>query len=100
LEKRISRTLQEVVGMQPIFQVSDALWARTAVVLGSVDSAASSNARATLDALVYRALTGCSWDALPEQYPRATEVVACADHWRKLGLLQRLESVLVFRLGE
>jgi transposase len=64
--------------VQPDFALSDALWARVATVLAAGDPAPPPNARALMDAIIYRVLTGVSWEALPAAYPAPEHVTACA----------------------
>jgi transposase len=80
--------------------MSDGLWARTAAILQSVDPVPPPNARALLEAIIYVALTGTAWTDLPANYPPPADVTACAARWRNLGLLQRLEPILLFRLAD
>jgi transposase len=77
--------------------MTDALWARVEVVLAAVDPAPPRNARAVLEAIIYRALSGTTWQELPAAYPAPEEVAACADRWQELGLWPRLEPVLLVR---
>jgi transposase len=78
--------------------MSDALWTRVAPVLATVDPTPPPDARALLDAIIYRALTGIAWTELPARYPAPEHVAACAERWRALGLWPRLEPLLLFRV--
>jgi transposase len=89
----------EVIGVQALYMLSDALWARVAAILATVDPAPPANARALVDAIIFRALAGCTWDELPSAYPPPSDVAACAERWRELGFQKRLEPVLLFRLS-
>jgi transposase len=97
-EARIVRARHQGLIVAQRYAMSDALWARVAAVLTAVDPAPPADARALLDAIVYRALTGATWDELPAGYPPPPDVAACAERWRALGLLKRLEPVLLLRL--
>jgi hypothetical protein len=88
------------VALPRFYAMSDSLWARVAAILETVDPNPPAGARALLDAVIYRALTGTSWEAMPAIYPPATVVLAAAERWRSLGLFDRLEIVLPVRLSE
>jgi hypothetical protein len=60
----------EVIGVSPDFALSDTLWARVAAILATMDAAPPRNARALLNAIISRALTGTTWDELPPTYHR------------------------------
>jgi transposase len=80
------------------FALSDTLWARVAAILATVDPTPPHNARAILEAIIYRALTGTIWQDLPAVYPSPAVVMDCAARWEQLGLWPRLEPVLLVRL--
>jgi transposase len=79
--------------------MSDVQWVRVAAILTADDPAVPANARALLDAIILLALTGTPWEELPSDDPAPAEVAAVAARWRELGLLTRLEAVLLIRLG-
>jgi transposase len=89
-----------VLGVAAVYTMSEALWARLAPVVATVDPTPPPAARALLEAIIYRALTGSAWSELPARYPAPEQVVACAVRWRAQGLWPRLERLLLFRLGE
>jgi transposase len=89
---------REVLGVPQVYTMSDALWARIAPVVATVDVSLPRDARALLDAIIYQALTGSAWSALPACYPAPERVAACAERWRGLGVLERLAPLLLLRL--
>ena len=86
--------------MQPVYRMSEALWLRIGDMLTSVDPDPPANARALLDALTYRSLTGIAWEELPAAYPPPDEVIAATARWDELGLFDRLAAALHIRLFE
>ena len=79
-------------------QLPDRLWARVQAHLLAADPRPPAEARALVDALVYRALTGVAWSALPPGSPPLAVVRAAYARWQTLGLLDYLAEALGIRL--
>jgi transposase len=90
---------REVLVVPAVYAMSDALWARIAPVVARADPLPPPDARTLLDAIIYRALTGGTWDDLPSGYPPPANVAACAAQWRQQGVLERIEVLLLILLG-
>jgi transposase len=89
---------REVRGVPAVYTLSDGLWVRLAPVVVTVDPTPPRDTRALLEAIIYRALSGNAWSELPAHYPAPEHVAACAERWRGMGLLERLEPLLRLRL--
>lgn len=50
--------------------------------------------RAVLNAIFYRARTGCQWRYLPHEYPNWSTVATCFRTWRRDGRLQQAQDAL------
>jgi transposase len=83
-----------------IWEVSDELWAVLAPVLAELDPPKSTgrpriDARATLNAVLFRLRSGCQWNQLPERFPDDSSVHRTFQRWVRLGLFERLWAVLL-----
>lgn len=91
--------------LETIWEVSDALWAVLAPLVAAVDPPKSTgrkreDARAILNALVFRMRSGCQWNQLPERFPDDSTVHRTFQRWVRLGLFERLWAVLLERCDE
>jgi putative transposase len=88
-----------------IWHVSDELWAMIAPILRELDPPKATGrprveARATLDAIIFRLRSGCQWNQLPERFPDDSSVHRTFQRWVRLGLFERLWTVLVEHCAE
>jgi putative transposase len=88
-----------------IWEVSDELWSAIAPILGEVDPPKRTgrprvDARATLNAILFRLRSGCQWNQLPERFPDDSSVHRTFQRWVRLGLFERIWAVLVERCAE
>lgn len=86
--------------MATIWQVSDELWAVVAAILAELDPPKTTgrprvDARATLDAILFRLRGGCQWNQLPERFPDDSSVHRTFQRWVALGVFERLWSASV-----
>jgi putative transposase len=83
-----------------IWQVSDELWAVIAPILADLDPPKPTgrprvDARATLDAIIFRLRSGCQWNQFPERFPDDSSVHRTFQRWIRLGVFERLWATLV-----
>jgi transposase len=88
-----------------IWEVSDELWVQLAPVVAEVDPPKRTgrprvNARATLNAILFRLRSGCQWNQLPERFPDDSSVHRTFQRWVRLGLFERMWAVLVEQCAE
>ncbi len=53
------------------------------------------DARAALDAIIFRLRSGCQWNQLPKEFPDDSSVHRTFQRWVKRGLLERIWASLV-----
>lgn len=88
-------------GALVMYHVSDAQWARVRPLIARIahpGGLLEHDLRAMLGAILYRALTGCDWEEIPNSYPPAARIEELYRHWRQLGLLELLSAMLLVRL--
>jgi transposase len=88
-----------------IWQVSDELWAVIGPILRELDPPKATGrprveARATLDAIIFRLRSGCQWNQLPERFPDDSSVHRTFQRWVRLGVFARIWSALVEACAE
>lgn len=88
-----------------IWAVPDELWVQIAPVLAEVDPPKRTgrprvDARATLNAILFRLRSGCQWNQLPERFPDDSSVHRTFQRWVRLGLFERIWAVLVEQCAE
>jgi transposase len=88
-----------------IWQVTDALWAVIAPILAELDPPNAKgrprvNARATLDAIIFRLRSGCQWNQFPERFPDDSSVHRTFQRWVRLGVFTRIWGALVEACAE
>jgi transposase len=91
--------------LETIWEVSDELWAVLAPLIVAVDPPKPTgrrreDARAILNALVFRMRSGCQWNQLPERFPDDSTVHRTFQRWVRLGLFERVWAVLLERCAE
>jgi len=88
-----------------IGQVPNELWARIAPILAELDPPKPMgrkriNARAALDAILFRLRSGCQWNQLPKDFPDDSSVHRTFQRWIQLGLFDRIWAALVEACAE
>jgi putative transposase len=82
-----------------IWRVPDELWELIVPILAELDPPRATgrrraNARAVLDAVIFRLRTGCQWNQLPQAFPDDSTVHRTFQRWVKLGVLERVWAVV------
>ena len=78
-----------------IWTVPDDLWARIAPILAELDPPKATgrpriDARAALDAVLYRLRTGVQWNHLPAEFPDDSSVHRTFQRWQERGVFARI----------
>jgi putative transposase len=100
LELPMSKRQAKAVPMPTIWRIPDDLWDKIAPVLIELDRPRPTgrpriDARAALDAIIFRLRTGCQWNHLPKEFPDDSSVHRTFQRWIELGVLERIWAVLV-----
>lgn len=96
----MGRRRKKLKPLPTIWRVPDDLWEKVEPVLTELDPPKATgrpriDARAALDAIIYRMRTGCQWNQLPREFPDDSSVHRTFQRWQALGVLERLWQVLV-----
>ena len=96
----MARKRKEGKPLPTIWRVPDRLWERIKPVLDEYDPPRRTgrkriDARAALDAILYRMRSGCQWNHLPKEFPDDSSVHRTWQRWIALGILDRIWGVLV-----
>lgn len=88
-----------------IWQVPDELWGRIAPILAALDPPKRAgrkriNARAALDAIIFRLRSGCQWNQLPTAYPDDSSVHRTLQRWVRTGVFDHLWAALIEACAE
>ncbi len=88
-----------------IWTVSDELWTLIEPLVAELDPPKATgrpriNARAALDAIIFRMRSGCQWNQLPERFPDDSSVHRPFQRWVRADLFERLWAVLVEQCEE
>ncbi len=88
-----------------IWTVSDELGALIEPLVAELDPPQATgrpriNARAALDAIIFRMRSGCQWNQLPERFPDDSSVHRTFQRWVRADLFERLWAVLVEQCEE
>jgi len=80
-------------------QVPDELWEKIKLILDEHPPPKPTgrkriNARAALDAILFRLRSGCQWNHLPEELPDDSSVHRTFQRWIQLGVFDRIWAVL------
>ncbi len=83
-----------------IWRIPDDLWERLEPVIVALDPPKPTGrkrveARAILDAILFRLRTGCQWNHLPKELPDDSTVHRTFQRWVERGVLDRLWALLV-----
>ncbi len=102
---RPRRVRPDWAALATIWEVSDELWLLLAPVVAAVDPPKQTgrprvDARATLNAILFRLRSGCQWNQLPERFPDDSSVHRTLQRWVCLGLFARIWAVLVEQCAE
>lgn len=95
---RKERTKPEA--LPTIWRVSDELWARIVPLLAEHDPPKPTgrkriNARAALDAIIFRLRTGCQWNQLPKDFPDDSSVHRTFQRWVQAGIFDHIWAALL-----
>ena len=83
-----------------LWRVPDPLWAMLEPILAEQDPPKRTGrkrieARAALDAILFRLRSGCQWNQLPKAFPDDSSVHRTFQRWIRLGLIDRLWATLI-----
>src|SRR6185295_18394647 len=86
---------REPEALPTIWTVPDALWERIAPILAELDPPKATgrprvDARACLDAILYRLRTGVQWNHLPKDFPDDSSVHRTFQRWAVRGVFVRI----------
>jgi putative transposase len=82
-----------------IWRVPDELWKRIGPVIAESDPPKCTgrkriDARAALDAIIYRLRTGCQWNQFPKELPDDSSVHRTFQRWIEIGVLEKIWSAV------
>ena len=88
-----------------IWRVPDDLWVQIQPILAELDPPKPTgrpriDARAALDAIIFRLRTGCHWNQMPERFPDDSSVHRTFQRWVRLGLFVQIWALLVRECDE
>jgi putative transposase len=83
-----------------IWKISDELWKKLHPILNAADppnliGRKRINARAALDAIIFRLRSGCEWNHLPNEFPDDSSVHRTFQRWEQIGVLDQIWAALV-----
>jgi putative transposase len=86
--------------LKTIWRVSDELWQKLEFVLAQYDPPNTIgrkriDARAALDAMIFRLRSGCQWNQLPAEFPDDSSVHRTFQRWEQNEVLDQIWAVLV-----
>lgn len=86
--------------LQTIWYVPDALWSKIKPILNEHDPPKLTgrkriDARAALDAIIFRLRSGCQWNQLPNEFPDDSSVHRTFQRWEQSGAIDRIWATLV-----
>jgi len=86
--------------LETIWHIPDDLWNKLKLILHQYDppnflGRKRIDARAALDAIIFRLRSGCQWNQLPEKFPDDSSVHRTFQRWEQNGVLDRIWAVLV-----
>jgi putative transposase len=91
--------------LETIWIIPDRLWEFIAPILAELDPPKQRgrkriDARAALEAMIFRLRTGCQWNHLPTTFPDDSSVHRTFERWVRLGVFPRLWATLITACGE
>ena len=83
-----------------LWRVPNELWDKLKPILHEYDPLKLTgrkriDARAALDAIIFRLRSGCQWNQLPNEFPDDSSVHRTFQRWKHNGVLDRLWAALV-----
>ncbi len=99
------RKRREAKDLPTIWRVPDELWAMIEPILAEHDPPRRTgrpriDARAALDAIIYRLRSGVQWNQLPRAFPDDSSVHRTLQRWVALGIFDRIWAAVVERCAE
>ncbi len=88
-----------------IWHIPDLLWEQIAPLLAQLDPPAVRgrkriDARAALDAIIFRLRSGCQWNHLPSEFPDDSSVHRTFQRWIRRGVFTRIWALLIETCAE
>jgi transposase len=82
-----------------IWRVSDDLWSKLKPILDEYDPSKQIgrkriDARAAIDAIIFRLRSGCQWNQLPAEFPDDSSVHRTFQRWEQNGVLDYIWASL------
>lgn len=89
--------------LKTLWCVSDNLWNKLKLLFDQYDlpkliGRKRIDARAALDAIIFRLRSGCQWNQLPDKFPDDSSVHLTFQRWEQNGVLDRIWAALVVEL--
>ncbi len=86
--------------LETIWRVSDKLWNKFKPILAQYDPSKQVgrkciDARAAIDAIIFRLRSGCQWNQLPAEFPDDSSVHRTFQRWEQNGALDQIWAALV-----
>lgn len=86
--------------LETIWRVPHELWNKLKLILDEHEPPKPTgrkriDARAALDAIIFRLRSGCQWNQLPTEFPDDSSVHCTFQRWEKNGVLDRIWAALV-----
>lgn len=86
--------------LETIWRVPDNLWEKLKPILNEYDPPSRTgrkriDARAALDAIIFRLRSGCQWNQLPNEFPDDSSVHRTFQRWERNGVLDRIWAGLI-----
>jgi putative transposase len=86
--------------LETIWRIPDALWVKLKPILNEYDPPSRTgrkriNARAALNAIIFRLRSGCQWNQLPHEFPDDSSVHRTFQRWELNGVLDQVWATLV-----
>src|SRR3989304_414448 len=97
---QMAKKRKKLKGLPTIWRVPDELWNKIRPIIGKLDPPKWTGrkrieARAALDAIIFRMRTGCQWNQLPKEFPDDSSVHRTFQRWITLGLLDKIWAAVV-----
>lgn len=101
----MSRRRKAPKALPTIWRVPDDLWERIEPLLAELDAPQPIgrpriDARAALDAILYRMRSGVQWNQLPAEFPDDSSVHRTFQRWRRLGVFDRVWAAVLCECEE
>lgn len=91
---------QDQQSLKTLWRIPDELWKQLKLVLDEYDPPKRMgrkriDARAALDAMIFRLRSGCQWNQLPAEFPDDSSVHRTFQRWEQNGVLNGFWAILV-----